>query len=420
MKHKISIIMLLVCAIFTGSVVCLAETNDEQTVGEDNFADLYYSAAANLTWGEHMWESPYGPLRELASDNICKLPEEKTTLTVPEGTDILKPEDTHAVQLTLDEVAELNLPESLKKIEEGALDDLWSMQSITIPSHVTEVPSVMFKKCENLRTIQNLSSQTLHLPDTDVPVLHWYEESGWPMPVFSEPGLEYYVDGEKTTEVPPGKTAVGVAKSFPLTYHLNGGKLVGKKVNSYRYGEPETILPKAKRKGYIFLGWSFNKKRTDYWTWQRLYNENGAILGGKTLTARWAKIRVKKTGKNKIQIRVYNRSRDDYQNNDVWHVACLYSTKKSMEGAKLACFDERFKNLKKKERKVNGKKTKDYKVTYYPKSKLLTVDLKHLKKGKTYYLQFRRMYRRLFPQSNNQRGPGYLNKKALKTFKVKL
>lgn len=80
----------------------------------------------------------------------------------------------------------------------------------------------------------------------------------------------------------------------------------------------------------------------------------------------------------------------------------------------MACFDREFN------RKICKTKTEEYNVTYYPNKKLLTVDLKKLKKGKTYYLQFRRIDRSWKGEGDYQGGDAYLYKKVLKTFKVKL
>lgn len=115
----------------------------------------------------------------------------------------------------------------------------------------------------------------------------------------------------------------------------------------------------------------------------------------------------KKTGKKTIRVQLFNR---DYEDN--WKIACLYSAKKDMKDAKLISLGETFDG-KKKKGVVMGTKTKTCTTKYYPGKKLLTADLKKLKKGKTYYLQFRRL---------NRFAPNYyyINKKPLKTVKVKL
>ena len=62
---------------------------------------------------------------------------------------------------------------------------------------------------------------------------------------------------------------------------------------------------------------------------------------------------------------------------------------------------------------ISGTKTKNCITRYDPKKRLLTAELKNLKKGKTYYLQFRRIHELASLYY-------YINKKVLKTVKVKL
>lgn len=407
-QFKIIFSLLLIFAFFTGSISYAAEYTPDTEVEDDETAeDPWLHVYPNWTWGERMWETVWGPVRELASDNIGKSPKKKTVLTIPEGVEVLKTQDiSERLQKLRDRViVEINLPKSLKKIEPGALEDLWYLQKITIPSGVTEIPENIFYRCEHLRTIVNLSAQTLRLTDRNENI----EYRGLP-------GMEYYVDGEKTTEIPPGKTAVGRGRTFSLFYDLHGGKMVGKKVKTYRYGEPKIKLPTAQKKGSVFLGWSFSHDKTSSSaTYHHLYNENGYITGDKTLVARWLKMNIKKTGKKRIQIRIYNR---DYVDN--WPVGCLYSTKKNMKGAKLAClWHENYKWPIPKKKKICAIKTKQYVVYYYPKKKMLTLDLKNLKNGKTYYLQFRRMLRLVFPSGTDETHSS-LCKKTLKTVKIKL
>lgn len=395
MKRKLILCLLLIFSFFVESISCAAKTEDP----------FWRKSEPDWSWGEREWETAWGTVRELTSDNIGRLPTDTMTFTIPEGQEVLTGTE-FSDEPEKDKIAEVKLPASLRVIKDEAFGDLQYMKKITIPSGVTEIGKNIFFGCENLRTIENLSSQTIQLhDDKSTNYLRFY---------IGPCGLEYYVDGKKVSEIPPGKTAIGKEKFFPLIYNLNGGEMVGKRVKTYCYGESETKLPKVKRKGYIFLGWSFKidipfseYAVNDYKTWFSLYDQKGLLSGEKFLTARWKKVRVKKTGNKKIQIRLYNR---DY--NDKWKIACLYSTHKNMKGAKFASLSEGFENTKKKG-KILGTKTKNYVTNYYPKKKLLTADLKKLKKGKTYYLQFRRI-------NEFVGGYFYMNAKVLKTVKVSM
>lgn len=390
MYRRAFIGLLLVFSFFFNGIACGAKTEDP----------IWRYIKPDWPWGENEWDTAWGAVRELASDDTGRFSQKEMTFTIPEGQEVLNGAGTDfPFDEARNKITAVKLPESLRIIEGLAFTHLRFLKRITIPAGVTEVGDDIFENCENLREIENLSSQTISLRRGDMAIDERYYRG--------PSGLDYYVDGEKVTEVSPGKTAIGKGKIFSLKYNLNGGKITGEKVKTYRYGERETSLPKAKRKGFIFLGWSFYKHDTDFRTWFRFYDEIGLISGDKTLTARWKKVRVKKTGKKKIQIQLYNRNYEDE-----WKIACLYSTKKSMKDAKLVGLGEDFDNAIKKGT-IQGTKTKNCVTNYYPKKKLLTADLKKLKKGKTYYLQFRRI-------NDIANGCYFMNKKVLKTVKVKL
>lgn len=321
-KYKVILSFLLLFSLFSGSIHCAAKTEDP----------VWRNCQPDWLWGEREWDTVWGKVRELASDNIGKLPTAPEVFTIPEGQGILGINDFPDEQET-NIITEVKLPESLLEIEDSAFSRLRYLQKITIPAGVMHIGKNIFKDCRNLRKIENLSSQVIALDEDNT----FLDEVFYPGPS----GLEYYVDGKKAGEIPPGKTAIGMEKTFPIDYDINGGRMVGKKVTNYHYGDQETELPKAERKGYIFLGWSYYQWQTFYNTWFCFYNEKGLMSGEITLKARWKKIRTKKIGKKKLQIRLYNR---DYSDN--WKIACLYSTNKNMRGAKLIYLGEDFKKIK--------------------------------------------------------------------------
>ena len=384
-RHKVILCFLLLLSIFTGSFRCAAKTEDS----------IWRNYQPDWQWGKREWDTVWGNVRELLSDNIGNLPVVPVTFTIPQGQKILEKSDFPDAQEN-DRITEVSLPESLQVIDDIAFSRLRYLQKITIPAGVTSIGKNIFYNCRNLRTIVNLSSQAITLEETK----SFSEEQFYPGPL----GLEYYVDGKRVMEIPPGKTAVGIEKTFPVDYDLNGGRMTGKTTTQYRFGDKETKLPKAERKGYIFLGWSYYHWQTFYNTWFSFYNEKGLVSGEITLKARWKKVRVKRNGKRKIKIQLYNR---DYSDN--WKIACLYSVNKNMKGAKLVYLGEDFKKNKKK--MISGTTVKNCTTRYYPKKRLLTAEIKNLKRGKAYYLQFRRIHELATSYY-------YINKKVLKTVKV--
>lgn len=394
-KIQISCLLLLFSMV-VGSINCAAETE---------YDDSWVWDLENCEWEDKIWSEEWGKARERTSDNTGRVPEGKT-ITVPEGVtkltwNYLNPYYHDGGDL----ITGLILPESLREIEATALARMYYLRELTIPSGVTKIDKESIFSCPNLRIIRNLSNQSVFIDTNNEESVIRY---GGPI------GLEYYVDGQKLPmseflegEILPGKTAVAKYKNFTLNYNLKGGKLVGKKVNSYHIGQ-DIKLPKAKKKGYTFLGWSLSK--SSYSTWFTLYNENGQITGHKKLVARFKKIQAKKIGKKKIRITLKNREVND----NTGSLVCFYSTNKNMRNKKMIHLGLEHMIHPKDMRAVYTEKTKDYTNKIYSNKKTSVCDLKNLKKGKTYYLQFRRI---------ECMGPvGYycIHKKVLKNIKIKL
>lgn len=267
----------------------------------------------------------------------------------------------------------LNLPDSLREITDYGFSGFYQLREVTIPESVEIIGREPFANCRNLRIVRNLSSQTVELPQG-----HFLDDEIEDDP----PGRIWYVNGKKATKVPPGKTAKAKEQSFSLKYKLKGGKLVGKKTKKYRFGKI-TKLPSAKKKGYAFLGWAYQAGETLF----QLNNLEGNVTGNQTLVAKWKKIRVKKK-QGQIQIKVYNRKFAER-----WGVACLFATKKNMEDAIVFDLGKQYDDML-----ITGHDPIVYKegddicdITYNREKELLTCNIKNCIKGKTYYLQFRRL-----------------------------
>ena len=266
----------------------------------------------------------------------------------------------------------IKLPDSLREITDFGFSGFSQLREVTIPESVEIIGQKPFADCRNLRIVRNLSSQTVDLPPG-----HFLDAESDDLP-----GRIWYVNGKRATKVPPGKTAKAKEQSFSLKYKLKGGKLVGKKTKKYRYGKI-TKLPGARKKGYAFLGWAYQAGESLY----QLNNLKGNATGNKTMVAKWKKIRVKKK-QGQIQIKVYNRKFAER-----WGVACLVATKKNMSDAVVFDLGVQYDTML-----ITGNDPVFYKesddecdITYNRDTELLTCNIKNCQKGKTYYLQFRRL-----------------------------
>ena len=223
-----------------------------------------------------------------------------------------------------------------------------------IPEGVKSIDEKAFYGCVRLKTITNLSDQTVYLPEH--PSLSETRRSLY----------DYYIDGKAVVSVPPGKTAVGSARKFLVKLVPDGGKLKGNTSRDiyFQPGKP-LKLPKAKKKGYIFCGWT-----------ARL-NSNIA----------WFTI----TGKD---------TDESYGSTFFWggyeKPICVYAQYANIKSKKLG---KRKLNLKLSELKKINKK-QHYLLKFSRKKKTLSVTLSKLKAGKKYYFRFQ--YQGYFPSATEE------------------
>lgn len=272
----------------------------------------------------------------------------------------------------------IQLPQSLKIIDENAFSSCVCLGKIEIPSGVETIGKTAFSNCVLLREVINHSNQTVYLPSHP----DFTHEDELP--------FDYYVDGELAVTVPPGKTAVGIGKQYRVYLERNGGKLSKadkKKKIYYQIGE-SLKLPRLKKKGYVFCGWT--AKETSRYAWYTISNEDthdvyGSTLnwnGPKTLYAQFTKVSAKKLGKRKLKVGVPMWK---YRDSDKLEIQ--YSTNKK--------FKKHQSVVVKATRVMKiwefGKKNKNkhYKLTYNRKKEMLFITLSKLKTKKKYYFRFR-------------------------------
>ena len=269
-------------------------------------------------------------------------------------------------------VQSVKLPESLKKIGDGAFEEL-SAREITIPRGVESIGKNIFLKAVRLQKIVNNSSAAVDVP-----------RSGTDLIV----GYNYFVDGKQVSQVLPGKTMTSTPRKFKLTLKKNGGKIVGKEPNEYTYDQ-QMRLPEAKKKGYKFIGWTFGDKTSigNMNLWQRsTYNEcRGA---SESRYAQFAKVKYK-AKKKSFEVKCTNF------NSGVFIVG--YSTKKDRSDEveyKVYAYEKKlytYDPLKKNHPKMYLKgKEKTYKGKGYKKN-WIKVTIPKLKSNKKYYVRIKHL-----------------------------
>ena len=132
-------------------------------------------------------------------------------------------------------IQQITLPKKLKKIGTYAFYKCKRLEQITIPKTVTMLDSQAFVDCLGLTTIVNRSNKSLRLDDC-------------------KGKKKWKVNGKKAKILPGKKTAKTKKITFKITYDLRGGETMGELPSSYCYGE-KVDLPDVVKPGYQFLGW---------------------------------------------------------------------------------------------------------------------------------------------------------------------
>lgn len=170
----------------------------------------------------------------------------------------------------------VRLPKGLESIGRSAFRGCTALSQIMVPSTVTHIGGGAFAGCYALKTFKNQSNQTYKLE-------------------CAKGKITWRIGKKKVTEVSARQTAKSQRKKYKIKYVLNGGKIKGKKKTSYRFWE-DIKLPKAKKKGYAFLGWS------EWSDSERVLNRT--TKGNLKLHAVFKKVSVKKVDGRRIKVSV--------------------------------------------------------------------------------------------------------------------
>lgn len=280
----------------------------------------------------------------------------------------------------------IHLPKSLQIIDEYAFYFGIRLKSIVIPNGVKMIHKNAFESCHRLEKVTNLSDQTVYLPN--------HPSFG----IRRGTIYDYYVDGKEAVTVPPGKTAIGKARKYIVALESHGGTIKGNPGRDiyFRSGEP-LKLPGAKKKGYIFCGWTARLNSNIAWftiTGKDTDESYGSTFfwGGYEkpicVYAQYANIKSKKLGKRKLNLKL-SELRKTYQ------LKIQYSTNKKFKKAKSITVKNNLQILKKK---INKKQ--HYLLKFSRKKKTLSVTLSKLKAGKKYYFRFQ--YQGYFPSATEE------------------
>lgn len=230
----------------------------------------------------------------------------------------------------------LILPDSVTKIESRAFADCTRLKKLVIPASLKSWRKDITEQCPSLKTIVNRSKKAIQIDNCGGNRI-------------------WKVDGKKTTTISKGKTAKSRGKRISITYKLLGGKQTGKLPDSYEYGTIIQIPMNVKKKGYTMVAWNFRDQtdEDDGYFFQSI----GPGATNVVLRPLWFKYSLTNPKKGTVYVRIDGSKTCQWF--DYYEIRC--SEKKDMSNAI--------------ESNMSGVNILDI--------------FTGLKKGKTYYFQFR-------------------------------
>lgn len=360
--------------LITGICVCICILNTmEQSLNAKE--RIQYSLAENgiitfsgkgtLTYYDHRslaWEEKEKIKKIVISEGITEL-EEQALAGFSNAESIVFPDSLTKIGTEcfsncylLEKIA---FGKNIREIGESAFSGCVALEHLRIPDGVTKIGAYAFYDCKMLKELilpaslkSWKKSAVQHCPQLKRVV----NRSKISCEIDTYKGLRIWrAGGRKISVVPKGKTALARGKMIPITYKLKGGKKKGKLPDVYEFGTRLKIPLNVTKKGYAAVAWycqgtDSNSDMTFY-----VGPEAKKVI----LTPYWYKYKIenKENGAVHAHIEIENKdwAYDRYE--------IRYSESANMKNSKITTL---FLNKGNVSKKITG-----------------------LKKGKTYYFQFR-------------------------------
>ena len=200
------------------------------------------------------------------------------------------------------------LPDSVKEIGAYAFDGCTNLKKLVVPKSLKSWTKDITEECPSLKTIVNRSKITLRVDNC-------------------KGNRIWKVKGKKTTKIPKGKTGKSRGKRIPIRYKLLGGKKTGKLPTSYEYGTTVKIPFNVKKKGYTMLAWNFRDQMDDDGGY--FFTHIGPDDTKVVLRPLWIKISITNPKKGTVDVTIDDS--ETYQ--DFGYYEVRYSENKDMSNA---------------------------------------------------------------------------------------
>ena len=264
----------------------------------------------------------------------------------------------------------INIPNTVTKIGKNAFGGCASLKKLVIPENVKKL-APCHQDCPQLKEIYNKSKAAYSLSASKL-VMNWYQGK------------------KKVEEVKPGKKVTSKGKRFKITFHSELLKkykirVKGKLPTSYIYGkEPE--MPKkvtAKAGSMLFMGWRYQADEKKYktgptrtWYNARVTQFSKGLKGDITVYPMVDRIIIRKNSAKKVVLTSKVELKDYLMADSI----DLGSVSRD-PGPRYLIFHARYAdNRKMKNARALSPLSHEWSRRFA---------LKNLKKGKTYYIQYR-------------------------------
>lgn len=326
---------------------------------------ITFSGKGTLTYYDHrslVWEEKEKIKKIVIGEGITEL-EEQALAGFSNAESIVFPDSLTKIGTECFSncylLKEITFGKNIREIGESAFSGCVALERLTIPDTVTKVGGYAFYNCKRLKELilpASLKSWKKSAVKQCPQLKRIVNRSKISCEINTYKGLRiWWVSGRKISVLPKGKTALAKGKMIPITYKLKGGKRNGILPGAYEYGTRLKIPLNVTKKGYTAVAWYC--QGTDRNSDMTFYV--GPEAKKVILTPFWYKYKIENKENGSVHAII------DIENKD-WaydRYEIRYSESANMKNSTITTLSLNKGNVSKK---ITG-----------------------LKKGKTYYFQFR-------------------------------
>lgn len=226
---------------------------------------ITFSGKGTLTYYDHrslVWEEKEKIKKIVIGEGITEL-EEQALAGFSNAESIVFPDSLTKIGTECFSncylLKEITFGKNIREIGESAFSGCVALERLTIPDTVTKVGGYAFYNCKRLKELilpASLKSWKKSAVKQCPQLKRIVNRSKISCEINTYKGLRiWWVSGRKISVLPKGKTALAKGKMIPITYKLKGGKRNGILPGAYEYGTRLKIPLNVTKKGYTAVAW---------------------------------------------------------------------------------------------------------------------------------------------------------------------